>query len=512
MSRAVKIKNWPFGKGEKVKLIWIGEPFKHNNKWMVYAYFKGNNFTKKIELDWATIHFLSVDKYYTDGNLNNGETIANIEVIDINLSGVKAEYREKDWDIWIDGVREKTKSKTFNFVTKGILYTIPIVEVIRAVIAPDKFWLNRVVEMDTLENYFTYELTTSKLDIHFTSEYETKFLSNEKINHLSWIITNDNILRMFNSIGQNLWEKSELKFEFLFDKFNIKARVEKKEKYVRILQILSLKRKRINAEEVNVFHQSLEESQLSDETKKVRQFVSKGNEDIELDSNADGSTKESEMLDTFMISHEYEKIPMIHKKRNGRRIKRQKEDENTKTYIREDDKLRTTADTGGEGILKGLEFTNISKVEEKGELQEFIEVLKLLQKRRDIKSVDIIVGDLPEGRTGKRFSRLNDGITKRRYAIGRIVMMDGSEYSLIEIEREDRALSMLILKARNNTKWEWVYSALLLELVNQSGKWSNEVIENIKANGIMVSRNKHIQKNINEKVNVIYKKHIKPII
>jgi predicted deacetylase len=47
----VKIKDWPFGKGERVRLTWIGEPFKQNNKWMVNAYFKGSKATRKIMLD-----------------------------------------------------------------------------------------------------------------------------------------------------------------------------------------------------------------------------------------------------------------------------------------------------------------------------------------------------------------------------------------------------------------------------------------------------------------------------
>lgn len=212
-SRIIKIKNWPFEKEEKIKLIWIGEPFKQNNKWMVYAYFKGKT-TRKIALDWGTIHFLSVDKYYTDGVLNNGETISNTEVIDINLSNIKAEYREKDWEIWGTGFRDKTKSKTFNFIKDGTLYTIPIIEIIRAVIAPDVFMLHRVIEMDTLENYFTYEIKNNKLDIHFTSEYESKLLKNEKINHLAWIITNEKILKMFDSIANNIWSIGELKFDF----------------------------------------------------------------------------------------------------------------------------------------------------------------------------------------------------------------------------------------------------------------------------------------------------------
>lgn len=35
----LKIKNWPFEKGKKAQLIWIGGPFKFNNKWMIYTYF-----------------------------------------------------------------------------------------------------------------------------------------------------------------------------------------------------------------------------------------------------------------------------------------------------------------------------------------------------------------------------------------------------------------------------------------------------------------------------------------
>ncbi|MBB6715374.1 Tn7-like element transposition protein TnsE [Clostridium gasigenes] len=503
---SVIIKNWPFEKGEKVKLTWIGEPFKQSSKWMVYAYFKGTRATRRIILDWASIHFLSLEKYYTNGNLSNGETQEDIEVIDINLSGIKAEYKEKDWNIRGSGFNLKTKSKTFNFYKNGSLYSMPIIEIIRAVLAPDKFLLNRVVEMDSLENFFAYELTGNKLDIHFTSEYEAKLLSSEKVNHLAWIITNSNIFKMFNSIGQSLWEKRELKFDCLFDVFNINARIEKRDNYVRILQILSLSKKKINIEEVNVFHPSLEKSQLSDATKKVRQFVSKGNEDKELEANVDGATKESEMMDTFLISHEYEKTPVIHRKKSGRKIKRKKGDENTKTYIIEGDNLRTTADTGGEDIIKGIEFANLSKVEEKGELRGFIEVLKLLEKRQAIKSVDIIIDNLPEGAKGRKFSRLSNGLTKRKYAIGKVVMVDGRKLCLIEIEREERALSMIIVKVNISVNWGNICSIMLLGLVNESGKWSNDIIEKVEKQGGVIIRKKHIRKSIQESARQIYEK------
>lgn len=489
---AVKIKDWPFEKGEKVRLTWIGEPFKENNKWMVNTYFKGSKTTRRIILDWASIHFLSVDKYYTDGNLNNGEVLGKEDIIEINLNGVKAEYKERHWEVWGTGFKDKTKSKTFNFIKNGTLYTIPMIEIIRAVLAPDRFMLNRIIEMDTLENYFTYEINGSKLDIHFTSEYEEKLLKSEKVNHLAWILTNHKTFKMFNSIGQALWKTGELKFDFLFDKFSIKSRAEKKEKFIRVLQIISLQKKRVNVEAITIYHPSLEETEITNDFKKRKFISNSGNKDKELDATSDGAAKNSEEMDTFMVSHEYVAMPRIRKARTGRKIRRTKEDENTEKFVFEDKGLRTAADTGGQDIIRGLEFRNLEKAEVKGELEEFIEVLKLLEERPDVKSVDIILGELPEGRRGKRFSKLSDGITKRKYAIGKMTMANSREYSLIEVEREDKALSMLIVIANHKVKWEWIYSRVLLELVNESGKWSNEVIEKLQEKGNSVFRIKHV--------------------
>lgn len=499
---AVIIKNWPFGKWEKVKLTWIGEPFKQNNKCMVYAYFKGASATRII-LDWASIHFLSVEKYYTDGNLNNGEAIQNAEVIDINLDGIKAEYKEKDWEIWGTGFKEKTKSKTFNFLKNGVLYTIPIVEVIRAVLAPNKFMLNRILEMDTFESYFTYEMKDGKLDIHFTPEYEPKLLKSEKINHLAWILTNISVLRMFNSVGQGVWEMDKLKFDFLLDRFNIRARVEKKDKFIRILEIISLNKKGINAEEINVFHPSLEESISSNDTKKRKYVSNNGKGDRELDSDTDGSTKESDKINTFMINHEYERIPKINKKKTGRKIIRSREDKNTKTYVLDNENFRTTADTGGENILRGIEFTNLVEIKEKGELWGFIEMLKLIEQIETVKSVDIIIDNLPDW---KKFSKLNDGVTRRKYAIGKITMVDDRVNCLIEVEREDKALSMLILKSNNLVNWIKVFNMIITGLVNESGKWSKKIIAIVQKQNIIIIRKKHTNKDIHQKEKQIYDK------
>lgn len=86
--------------------------------------------------------------------------------------------------------------------------------------------------------------------------------------------------------------------------------------------------------------------------------------------------------------------------------------------------LRTTADTGGIDTARGLEYENIDNVSIQGELEEFIEILRLLQEKPNVKSIEVIIDYLPEGKKGKRFAFLSDGVTRRRYIVGKININD----------------------------------------------------------------------------------------
>lgn len=498
----VKIKNWPFDKGEEVKLGWISEPYKRDNKWMIDAYFQGKSGRQRLALDWASLHFLVKDKYYIDGDLNNSKAHEESYIEEINLNEFKVNYSEKPWEIRYGKSMVNTKAKSFTFFKNKQLYVLPIYEVIRAILAPNRFLLNRIVEMDTLENYFTYDVEDDFLNIHFTGQYSRKLLKSEKINQLAWIITNSEIFKMFNSVGEGLWSKGEIKLESLFNELRLIVRLEKKEKCIQIIEILGVKKKKINVGEINIYHPSLEESISSNETK-IRKYIGKSNTgEVEIDSTASGASQAFDEVNTSM-EHEYVRIPRINKLKTGRKVRRDKEDSGTKKYLIDNGALRTLADEGGQDIIKGLEFSSIEKVSVKGEVEEFIEMLRLLDKEATIARVDIIVGDLPGDRA---FSKLDDGVTKRRYAIGKVTMVDGRECSLIEIEREDKALSMLLLKGNKLVKWKRIYCILLLGLVKESGKWDKESIKKIESYGISVFRIKHIKKNTYEKTYFMYRK------
>lgn len=483
----ITIKNWPFKKGERAKLSWISEPYKYNNKWMVDTYFDGECGKRKIILDWGVIHLLVKDKYYVDGNLNNSESESDTYIEEIKLSKDNIKYSELDWQIWYGGNKIKTKAKSFTFFKGNSLYVVPIYEIIRAVLAPNRFLLNRIVGVDSLENYFTYEINHDELNIYFTGLYSKRLLKDSEINQISWLITNDEILSMFSQVGWNLLKQGQIKFDFLLKYIDLRVKVQKYKNHIQVVEILGVNRKRINIDKVNIYHPSLEEAIYSDQVKK-RKYIGKGIEGkTELDNSAGGATNSFDEVNNQIIQ-EYIRLPKIEKVKSGRKSQRKGEDVNTKKYLIDNGSLRTVADEGGQALLKGLEFTSLDKISIKGELENFIEMLKQLEKESNVENVEILVGELPGYRA---FSTLSDGETTRRYAIGRITMVDGTERSIIDIEREGRALSILILMAKGKANWKWIYSKLIYGVVNESGVWSNKVIDEIYKMGIIVKRRRH---------------------
>jgi len=499
--KKLKLGNWRFEKGEKAKLIWIGEPFKQNNKWMIDTYFNDGESTKRVIQDWANIHFLSIDKYYTDGDLRSGEVIDNegvMKTIDINLSDITPKYNESDWNILKSNYR--SKSKTFSFWKNNVLYTIPIIEIVRAVLAPNTFMLNAILYNDTLEDYFTYSIEDRKLQLDFTNEYKKSCLNDKYYNQLAWMISNEEIFKMYNDIGYNMLSKGKLIFDFNIPNFSITARVKKNKHGFTIMEILKVNLKKIKIDELTVYHPSFEERKKSDEAK-LRTYINLNNKDEDkiIDNSVDGAKDFDERINNELILHEYINIPVVKKEKTRSGRLRTIEDNNTQKYIINDDNIRTLSSEGGMKKANGIEASANDEAIIPKELNDFIYSLRELEKMEWIQKVDINIVKLPLGR---KFSYLNNGVDRRKCLIAEIFKINGDVFGIIEVERQGKLLSTLILKEKSHESLHFAYKELLNGIVRESGKWSIKVINNLKERNICIYRNKHVNIGI---YNIIHK-------
>lgn len=494
--KKLRLSNWPFEKNKKAQLVWIGEPFKQNKKWMLDTYFNDGKNTKRVIQDWANIHFLSINKYYTDGDLLSGEIVDDdigIKIQNISLGGITPKYNEAEWKILKSDY--KSKSKTFSFWKNDILYTIPIVEIVRAVLAPNTFLLNNILYNDSLEDYFTYTIQDKRLRIDFNNEYKVSCLNYRYYRQLAWMISNREILKMYQDIGYNIFKKDILIFDFYMSDFNIMARTKKNKHGFTIVEILEVNSKKIKVDEMTVYHPSFEKKEKSNEAK-LRSYKHFNNQDEDkiIDNSVDGAEKFDERINNDLIIHEYLKVPIIKKEKNECGKQRMLEDSNTEKYLIYDDNSRTLALEGGVEKANGIEISETDETLIPEELNYLIFSLKELEKLDWIEKVDIRIVNLPLGR---KFSYLSDRLERRKCLIAEILRSDGKTYGVIEVQREDNLLSTLILKMSSNKMFELAYEKLLNSLIFESGNWSMEVINNLKGIGIEIYRNKHMKNMIN---------------
>jgi hypothetical protein len=113
---------------------------------------------------------------------------------------------------------------------------------------------------------------------------------------------------------------------------------------------------------------------------------------------------------------------------------------------------------------------------------------------------------LPSGLGERKFTKLSDGIMKRKYIIAEIYLQTGQRFNVIEIEREQHSLSTLILYSSHSIDWNKIYAKVLFDLVQDSGAWSSKSLKGIEKLGATIKKAKHSSKTVDARVISLFKK------
>ncbi|WP_394231027.1 Tn7-like element transposition protein TnsE [Bacillus thuringiensis] len=511
MSRQqVKIR-WPFAEDEKVQLIWIGDPFRQDNKIMFKAYFRTNDCTESVLMDWGTLPCLAIQHYYTDGIITTSQSPKDIFEVDITIYPNGVKYYEKPWAI--KGSKDSATSRSFIFSFKGKNIILPVIEVIRSILAPNGFLLYRLFESNSFPQFFTEVYETNKMHLNFSSQYEKKYTKAPFVYQLAWLLTNPDLRRAFENISFTSIQERVLKLEWVFTKpITVTARVKENNNSWTVLQIVNVKNKYIPYDNILISHPEIQNREKSNEAKKITYHKQnqKGNqEEFTLDEHVDGATEDFDLIQMNQLKHEYKTVPKIDRVKDNSTKQRTKEDENTKKYYINNDSIRSTADVGGEQLSRGLEHQMLHEIQAQGELQDFINVLKIMEQSPQVREIRVVIDVLPNGIGERKFTKLSDGITKRCYVIADILLINNQQFKIIEVEREGRSLSMLILSSLKLYNWEPIYNQLFTNLINDGGTWTSNLLKSLKIQGVQVKKAKHSSKGIQHRAEFLIQKLVK---
>ncbi|WP_368500717.1 Tn7-like element transposition protein TnsE [Bacillus sp. HSTU-bmb18] len=476
---------------------------------MIHAYFRANDRTETLLVDWGTLSALAIQHYYINGDISQSIPPSGIGEVEITIYPNAVTYSERDWSIF--GTNDKDVSRSFIVLYQNKKYILPLIEVVRSILAPNRFLLYRLFETNSFPQYFIEQYELNKLHLDFSSQYHRKYTKDPYLFQLVWLLTNSDLRQVFKNTAYTFINTGALQFDWLFKQPITVTAVEKSSLAGgTILRIKSVKNKKIPYKEISFTYPEIMQNERTSEAKKYA-FHSKQNDGIgqsemKLDEEAEGTTDDFDLIEMDNQTHEYEKLPKVTKIRRNSNKQRTQEDENTKRYLIEDNGRRSTADVGGNQLARGIENKSLYEIQAQGELLDFINVLKVLEGYPAVKSIKVTIGVLPTGSEKRKFSYLDDGITNRKYIVASIELSDGRQYKVLEIELESRSLSMLILFSKISVEWSSVIQNILLGLVDKSGVWVKELIMEIERKGIVIKKAKHSRKSIIHKAKLLFEK------
>lgn len=501
---------WPFGKGEKAQLIWISEPFRYDHKMMINAYFRSQGRTEGILVDWGTLPCLAIQHYYTDGIITASQVPKGVQEIDLTIYPNNVKYHERPWSI--QGSNDPATSRSFVFSFNGRNVILPVIEVVRSILAPNGFLLYRLFESNSFPQFFIETHGANQIHLSFSSQYELKYTKTAFVYQLVWLLTNRDLRQAYENIAFTWLQEQTLKFEWrLTQPITITARVKENRSTWTVLQIVNVKNKHIPYDNISISHPKIQDNVKSKDAKKYTyRTLNKTDkqEGFTLDEEVDGSTDAFDLVQMNRLRHEYTSVPNVKRIKRDFSKQRMEEDENTKRYYGVNDSIRSTADVGGQQLERGLEHQMLHEIQAQGELQDFINVLKILEQYSEVKAIRAFMDVLPEGLGERKFTKLSDGVTKRRYVIAEVYLMNGGRFNIIEVEREHRSLSTLILSSPTKQDWSTIYNHLLMKLVNASGTWASKSLAYFETQGINIAKAKHSSKGIRNWAGILFGKFL----
>lgn len=409
-----------------------------------------------------------------DGDITKSLPPKGINEIEMTIYPNNVSTHERDWKV--QGTNDKDVSRSFVVKQGNKSYILPVIEVVRSILAPNRFLLYRLFEMNSFPQYFIETYYPNKVYLDFSSLYNIKYTKTVFLYQLVWLLTNRDLRNVFENVAHTFNQQGSLQFDWSFTQpITIRVIVKPNASGGTVLRVISVKNKHIPYSEITYEHPDIAQSTKANEAKKYtlqpKKNLGVGQDEMILDEQIEGTTDNFDVIEMDNQKHEYLVMPKVTKIPRKTNKKREFEDENTKKRFLNTDSKRSTADVGGNQVIRGLEQQSLMDVQIDGELGEFIKVMRVLQDFPEVQSINIIQGSLKEFSDAKRFVYLSDGVSDRRYVIAEVKFFSGEEFSLIEIERDGKAIATFICS--KNFK-ENIYGIIFKSLIEGNGTWNRD--------------------------------------
>lgn len=497
----MKLRPWTFDKDKEVVLKWIGNVEVVNKQWRIRAAFEENNRIEVLDFPIAALQLLRIGAFYKDGSLMDSRTtgiVYDVDIPHLNKNEIVTALDAcKDFGYYLYRIPELMFQSIFEFKVEDKIYYLPQFEFIRAVFATNKTITNAMIQPNGLEMLVEKASSNKyKAYLELADEVPNVVVKDDDfVRYFAWLYFNPEIKSSFESIYTLLKFKQSnrnyLKLELNLPnmaKTHIQFRgIQKGNKFL-ILQWLGSNLAGITFSDIEVKHKAFKKTVITTRNRKYRKSFKQDEFENILNDNVNERSKQNahqlgeEIKGT---QFEFESTANIHKVFGDEKelnkgdiyISNQGQGGGIQKYQQQIVGLDESV--YGESI-QPIEFKTLDvTVDIKGQgLEKFIEMIRVFSDYMKKYEVKFNILYLPFGR---KFSFLSSG---KRRCCGIVHIKNKftyENYYLIEVATPDnKSLSTLMIKNINLEDIELVLEALLITLVNNSGRWNNEFLKKLE--------------------------------
>jgi|GEM_PF-4989186 len=497
----IRINNWKFANGEFTKLIWISDPFKLDNKWKTYAFFKSliNNVVKNQIIDWGTVSVLVLGRIYVDGYILNDKISLNKEyknrfnnnIMDLYINPGTMKYMNKKIILKCEDNNYNINVNSFIFFSNNKEIHISTIEVIRSILAKNKCLLYSLLEPNSLEQYFDCSNYINEFHIKYIKKYPVYLLKNKKhILYLTWLLSDSTAIAAWNEVYSNLFINDQIIFRFPFNyPIHIKARCEISKDIIRVEQIMDYRKIKLDLKKIIINDLP---NKNYDNVANIRRKNNVTNIANEIILNPDkGARSNNSFLKISLSNMEFD---------NDINIKYVVTNEDKKESIVLAEKLefKEIKDELSMGDVLNNKNVNSLEVDESNVFIESNEtdIVKMIMIFKELiykykVDIDYNIGELPKADKDIRARYLHDGVTVRKYIFANIKIESKNLY-LLEVERENKSFATLAIYTKHYSDLNFdaydIVNSLLISFINKNGAWDNTIIIHM---GLNEKRIKH---------------------
>lgn len=473
--KSVRLSNWPYYHGKVAKLVAIGKPYWRGTQYWVKVKFK-----PEMGIDYSLpltdLTMLIRDAEYIDGRYQQIES-TSIETLNLEFSGgwvpkphLSKKRRNK---------ADEFESYTFGFKYQRDYYVLPLEVILRDVLAPDAEMLHLLTTLDIRDKKFLTWKDNSVLRIEVMSDVPYKYSKNqEKMMHIAWVYTNPKIEKTFSQIFENIRNGKGILFDWCFNKLKCSVMYKVGHNNIRFVKSITQITKKINVDEVHV--DDIRDSKITGdprEKKERNRIVAQDAE--ELISCGKGKNGDLSHWAPNPVTISYDVHPKYVRSDQLSRASRTTSSYKDKTVVIGDGR-RTTGDYTGDKSIPKLIFKQHSCVQNDSSFPDISNALQLLKGEESIIEVESYSAKLSLHADTGLFRFLDDRISERYYFAGKIKFKDGKEAIMIDLQREKRNISMLMLIAKCPSEWEGIIHEIIKNMIEKSGKWPTHTLWSLR--------------------------------